>query len=332
MARYPFAESRSVIGPQTAYMYKRIFSRGYVMGGYKNSAAWNTVNMANYATETMVNRGNIMTIAGNYIDGACSPTTAYAWGLHNTASTTSVVANYMRFSTDTTCAADSGMDMKTTRTDFVSPSWPEHAAYPTGAASANTDKFDYWTETMAAAGTVGTSGFTVAYGGQIFDDERGICQVAAAYRMLVYATETWSGGSWTSTLSSYASHTKGLSTKAGHGYWWGYHVSSTDTGRRIDKQSYSTQSVTVGPSGSPGNGQVLRQANINGSASSPGNTETNNTIGQDKGYALGGYDHGTHGQNNYSQTIQVHTDVVYYVAGLNMIGHDGASSGAPSQT
>ena len=150
--------------------------------------------------------------------------------------------------------------------------------------------------------------------------------------MLVYSTETWSGGSWSSTLSSYASHTKGLSTKAGHGYWWGYHVSSVDTGRRIDKMTYSTQSVTVGGSGGAGNGQTLRQANINGSTSSPGQTETNNCVGQEKCYALGGYDHGTHGQNNYSQTIDVYLDTVYYVSGLNMLGHDGASSGAPSQT
>ena len=185
---------------------------------------------------------------------------------------------------------------------------------------------------MASAGTVGVSGFTAANGGQIYDDERGICQAAASYRMLVYSTETWSGGSWTSALSSYASHTKGQSTKAGHGYWWGYHVNSVDTGRRIDKMTYSTQSVTVGGSGGAGNGQTLRQANINGSTSSPGQTETNNCVGQEKGYALGGYDHGTHGQNNYSQTINVHLDTVYYVSGLNMLGHDGASSGAPSQT
>ena len=61
MPRYPFAEQRTRIGPATAYMYKRIFSRGYVMGGYKSSSPWNTVNMATYATETMTNKGDILT-------------------------------------------------------------------------------------------------------------------------------------------------------------------------------------------------------------------------------------------------------------------------------
>jgi len=294
----------------SSYFYRQVFTKGYVMGGYKDSSPWNTVNKATYSTETMTNQGNIMTLPGSYTDGQCSPTRSYIWSLTNTHSSPTVTSNWMAHANDTTCTADSSMDMKTARHDLVCPSYPDRYALLTGGTTSTCDRFDYWTEVMTATGD---SGFSTNYGGHVWGESHAYVQAEGSGRKVLMPTETWSAYSMGITIPV---HTKGLSSKIGYGYWIGHHVGNAE-GRYVDRLNFANDTTSI---------HWTDQASF---SSGYGQTETNNAVGQEKGYILGGYDHSV--QNNFSQTFVYATGTAAYVSGLNMIGHDGASSGAGSQ-
>ena len=295
------------------YLYRQIFTKGYVMGGYKDGSPWNTVNKATYSTETMTNQGNIMTLPGSYTDGQCSPTRSYIWSLTNTHSSPTVTSNWMAHSNDTTCTADSSMDMKVARHDFVAPSYPDRYALLTGGTTSTCDRFDYWTEVMTATGD---SGFSTNYGANVYSEDTGWVMAEGTGRKVLMPTETWSAYSMGISIPV---HTKGLSSKVGYGFWIGHHTTTPGEGRYIDRLTYANDTNTI------------HWSDQHASAGEFGQTETNNAVGQEKGYILGGYNHGTNGQNNLSQTLVYSTGTCSYVSGLNLIGHNGASSGAGTQ-
>ena len=296
----------------SSYFYRQVFTKGYVMGGYKDSSPWNTVNKATYSTETMTNQGNIMTLPGSYTDGQCSPLKSYIWSLSTTHSSPTVTSNWMAHASDTTCTADASMDMNTARHDLVCPSYPDRYALLTGGASSTCDRFDYWTEVCTSTGD---SGFSTNYGAHVWGESHAYVQCEGTGRKVYMPTETWSA--YSMGVGAIAVHSKGLSSKTGYGYWFGRHTTN-GTGRYIDRVSFTTDTT---------NAHWADQSD--GGSGTHGQTETNNTVGQEKGYSLGGYNQV--GQNNFSHTFVYATGTSAYVSGLNMLGHDGASSGAGSQ-
>jgi hypothetical protein len=322
MARPNYYDVGYQAGPQTAYKYRVIFSRGFIMGGYKSSAPWRTVNRHYNKTDTNYNLGDLLTNSCSYVDGACSPTTGYALGCHgltsgNHGNSTRVEA--ISFATETMLTYDADRDMKTGRAGFDA-SQSEEYFWVTGGASASTDKFQFVTDTMYAASTAGTSTQNMLDGGAVEDNvlsHKGYFHDdgVTTGSILTYAVDTWvDWGSLSGGLASYC--TKGLETKEDSAF--GYFIAIHGSSRNITKVTFATSSA-------PAVSVPSTQPSSIGSYQS----ETMNCTGQNNGRMIAGYN-GL--QNNMSLKINFVTDTCTRETSLDAIGHDGASSGAPAQS
>ena len=324
MAKPDYYDVGYQAGPQTAYKYRVIFSRGFIMGGYKSSSPWKTVNRHYNKTDTNYNLGDLLTNECSYVDGACSPTTGYALGCHGQSSGghhfNSARVEAILFSTETMLTYDSDRDMKTSRAGFDAAQSEEYF-WVTGGGSTNTDKFQFVTDTMYSAGTAGTCSEVILDGGAVEDNvlsHKGYWHDdgASTGSTLTFATDTWvDWGSLSGGLASYC--TKGLETKEAAAF--GYFIAHHGNDRRVTKVTYAT--------GSDPTVSVLSDAQPSSIGSYQ--SETMNCTGQNNGRMIAGFNGN---QNNMSQKINFVTDTVTRESALDAIGHAGASSGAPSQS
>lgn len=290
---------------QNSFLYRTVYTKGYMLGGYKGGSPWRNVNKTIHATDLTANLGDVLSRAASYVGGGFSDYSAYMYpsgGSHN-ASTTVVEA--MNMLTEVAKALDSNMYMKTSRNDAEGLLTPAlTAAYIAGGGSTAIDKHNYVTETMYAAGTAPAAplaGGTNNGLGAIFGEFKAwISQGAGS--SLTWATETWATGGMSWGTSG---QPKGLSSKHGYGYG---SIGSYDGNVNVYKFSDVTGT----------NVATLVRAKKSG--------EENWQIGQNWGYQLGAYDGAA--QTNDAAKIHYLTDTLTAMgADTQPKGHDGASSG-----
>ena len=290
------------------FLYRTVYTKGYMSGGYKSGSPWRNVNKTIHATDLTTNLGDVLTRVASYIGGGFSDYNSYMYpsgGSHNGKST---VVESMSMTTETAKALDSSMYLKTTRGDsegLMTPSLT--AAYIVGGGSATVDKHNYVTEVMYVAGTASAaplSGGTNGGLGALFGEFKAWISQGAGSSM-DWATETWATGgmSWGS-----AGQPKGLSSKHGHGYG---SIGSYDGHVNVYKFSDITGT----------NLATLVRPKKSG--------EENWQVGQNWGYQLGAYDGSA--QTNDASKINYLTDTLTIMgADTQPKGHAGSSSGTCS--
>jgi hypothetical protein len=291
-----------------SFKYRTIYTRGYMLGGYKDSSPWTNVNRTQHATDITTNLGDILDRAGGYIDGGWSDYNAYCYNMSNgiNAGVTSTWTSSINMQTETGRAHSTSWDITSGRYEvgcIINASLT--LAYLSGGGSYVTDKHNYVTDTMYSAGKCpnnpGIGGATMTT--TFFGETKGWLIASSAACSITFSTETWVNGGM-STASD--GHSKVLGSK--HGYGWGHNGGNTAT------TAITKWNDTTGVS----SGVVCYTPNNSG--------EENFEQGQNWGYCLGHYN-GV--QNNETYRLNYLTDVVTSLGSDSQPkGHAGASSGA----
>ena len=269
-------------GSDSLSLYSGAIVRGYTIGGYSSSVAYNTAYKTIHSTDTTSNLGAIMSYYDAYTDGGNSGTFAYSFG----ATTTSGYAdagdkiNKLNMETDTNVSLATTLtaninNVGTMRYQFI-------RCYVFG--STDPSKFVYATETP----TIASTSWTGRNGGggwqHGFSDHVGY--MGSGYK-LTFASDTWE--SWT---SAGAGAYKTISTFRQHIYW----KNGSSEFRKINSNT----------------GTIAQQTSI----STPGHhQEENYHTGENKGYMVGMYNGST--WVNTGGILDYATDTFGNVASVN---------------
>ena len=290
---------------ENSFLYRTIYTKGYMLGGYKNSSPWRNINKTIHATDLTTNLGDLLTYASSYIGGGFSDFNAYTYPSTGAVGGSGTTVECMNMTSETMRALDSARYLKTSRSDAEAMMTPAlTSAYIVGGGTTAVDRHNFVTDTMYAAGTAPASplsGGASGGFGVIFGEFKGwISQGAGS--SFTWATEIWATGgmSWAT-----GGQPKGLSSKHGHGYGGtGGYDGSVNLGKYSD--ATGTNLATI--------------------ARNKTNGEENWQIGQNAGYMLGAYDGA--GQNNDAGRMNYLTDTWTALGSdAQPKGHDGASSG-----
>jgi hypothetical protein len=288
-----------------SFLYRSIYTKGYMSGGYKNSSPWRNVNKTIHATELTTNLGDKLVYNSSYIGGGFSDFNSYVYPSTGAVQGSGTIVEAMSMTTETMFALDAARYLKTSRTDCEALMTPSlTSAYVVGGGSTTVDRHNFVTDVMFSAGTAPASplsGGTAGGLGVLFGQFKAwISQGAGS--SFTWVTETWATGgmSWASD-----GQPKGLSSKHGHGYGGtGSYPGSVNVGKF--SEATGTTLATI--------------------ARNKTNGEENWQIGQNSGYMLGAYDGA--GQNNDAGRMNYLTDVWTALGSdAQPKGHDGASSG-----
>ncbi len=296
-ASNPFANS---------FLYRTIYTKGYMSGGYKSGSPWRNVNKTIHSTDVTSNLGDKLTYNSSYIGGGFSDFNTYIYPSTGQVGGSGTVVESMSMTTETMFSLDAARYLKTTRSDCEALMTPAlTAAYIVGGGTTAVDRHNFVTDIMYSAGTAPASPLAGATVGAVavFFGEFKAWITQGAGSSFTWVTETWATGgmSWASD-----GQPKGWSSKHGHGYGG---VGSYPGSSYLYKFSEAT-------------GTNLATVNRNKT-----NGEENIQIGQNWGYMIGAYDGA--GQNNDAARLNYLTDT-YTALGSDTQpkGHDGASSGA----
>ena len=310
---YSWASDGKNINPNpwnNTFLYRTIYTRGYMHCGYQSSTLWRNTNRTVHVTDTTVNLGDMMDYVANYIDGGFSDYNTYAFNMSGAFQGSSVITSSMSMITETLRSRTSTWDLKTSRQNLKTLMSPGLTAlYITGGGSATTDKFSTITDSMLAAGSVGSSGVVGNSGYAngltgFFGQYKGIVACFGDSSSLDFSTETWTTG----VLSAFTGNSgqpKGLSSKRGVGY--------CSTGGYEGSATFYKFNDTTG-------------AQISTMARPENCGEENCQIGQDWGYTLGSYN-GAAQTNNSTKTSYLTDSCVALGSDGQPKGHGGASSG-----
>lgn len=296
-ASNPFANS---------FLYRTIYTKGYMSGGYKSGSPWKNVNKTIHATDITTNLGDKLTYNSSYIGGGFSDFNTYIYPSTGQVGGSGTTVESMSMTSETMLTLDSARYLKTSRSDCEALMTPAlTAAYIVGGGTTAVDRHNFVTDVMYSAGTAPASPLAGATVGAVavFFGEFKAWITQGAGSSFTWVTETWATGgmSWASD-----GQPKGWSSKHGHGYGG---VGSYPGSSYLYKFSEAT-------------GTNLATVNRNKT-----NGEENIQIGQNWGYMIGAYDGA--GQNNDAARLNYLTDT-YTALGSDSQpkGHDGASSGA----
>lgn len=296
-ASNPFANS---------FLYRTIYTKGYMSGGYKNGSPWKNVNKTIHATDITTNLGDKLTYNSSYIGGGFSDFNTYIYPSTGQVGGSGTTVESMSMTSETMLTLDSARYLKTSRSDCEALMTPAlTAAYIVGGGTTAVDRHNFVTDVMYSAGTAPASPLAGATVGAVavFFGEFKAWITQGAGSSFTWVTETWATGgmSWASD-----GQPKGWSSKHGHGYGG---VGSYPGSSYLYKFSEATGT----------NLATVNRDKTNG--------EENIQIGQNWGYMIGAYDGA--GQNNDAARLNYLTDT-YTALGSDSQpkGHDGASSGA----
>lgn len=289
----------------SSFLYRTIYTKGYMSGGYKNSSPWRNVNKTIHSTDVTTNLGDKLVYSSSYIGGGFSDYRTYVYPSTGAVQGSGTIVESMSMSSETMSSLDSARYLKTSRTDceaLLTPSLT--SAYIVGGGSTAVDRHNFTTDIMFNAGTAPTSplgGSTAGGLGSLFGQFKAWISSGAG-SSFTWATETWATGGMTWSTDG---QPKGLSSKHGHGYGGsGSYAGSVNLSKF--SESTGTNLATV--------------------ARNKTNGEENFEIGQNWGYMLGAYDGA--GQNNDAGRLNYLTDVWTALGSdAQPKGHDGASSG-----
>ena len=291
---------------KNSFLYRTIYTKGYMSGGYRGGSPWRNVNKTIHATDLTTNLGDKLTQGSSYIGGGFSDFNTYIYPSTGGVGASGTQVESMNMSTETMYSLDSAKYLKTSRSDCEALMTPAlTSAYIVGGGTTAVDRHNYTTDTMFSASTAPSSPLSGGTGnglGSMFGQFKAwISQGAGS--SFTWATETWATGgmSWATD-----GQPKGLSSKHGYGYG--------GVGSYPGSSYYYKFSEATGTN----IGTVNRAKN---------NGEENFQIGQNWGYMLGAYD-GGYGQNNDAEKVNYLTDTYTQLGSDTQVkGHDGASSG-----
>ena len=290
------------------FLYRTIYTRGYVHCGYQSGSPWRNTNRTVHATDVTTNLGDMIDYAASYIDGGFSDYNTYVFNYSGGVSGNSNITSSMSMLTETVRALQTYRYMTVSRYNLkalMNPSLTN--IYITGGNSTTTDKFNTVTDIMLINNSAPDSGNN---GGQVyglsgfFGQFLGTVGANGTSGSLNWASETWASNTW-SFASSTDGQPKGLSSKWGRGY--------NANGSYAGSSTYYKFNDTT-----------LTQISTFSRPDSCG--EENCQVGQDWGYTLGAYN-GT--QNNNSQKVSYITDTSVALGSDGQPkGHGGMSSGS----
>ena len=289
---------------ENSFLYRTIYTKGYMMGGYKSGSPWRNINKTVHATDLTTNLGDLLSYASSYIGGGFSDFNAYTYPSTGRVNGSGTIVECMNMTSETMRTLDSARYLKTSRSDADAMMTPAlTAAYIVGGGTFAVDKHNYVTDVMYAAGTAPNApvnGGTAGGLGVIFGEFKAWASEGAG-SSFTWATEIWATGGMAWSTDG---QPKGLSSKHGYGYGGtGSYPGSVVMNKFSD--STGTRLTTV--------------------SRNKTNGEENFQIGQNWGYLLGAYDGA---QNNDAGRMNYLTDVWTALGSdAQPKGHDGASSG-----
>lgn len=288
------------------FLYRTIYTRGYVSNGYANSSPWRTVHRTVHTTDVTTNLGDLQSQTGSYLDGGWSDYYHYVYNASTGVGGSSTYVSAMNMATEAARTHSSSWDLKTTRANcgaLMNNSLS--AAYITAGNSTATDKHNFATETMYNLGNAcptagGQSGGVSRFFGSLY----GWAWANGAGGYISWSNETWTSGGLSLSTDG---QPKGLSSKYGYAY--------CATGSYAGSSTYYKINDLTG-------------ANISTSISRPESCgEENCQVGQYWGYTLGAYNGAS--QNNNSTKTNYLTDTVTAMGSATQpSAHSGQSSGA----
>lgn len=289
------------------FLYRSIYTHGYVSGGYKNSSPWKNTNKTDHATDITTNLGDRLDYGAGYVHGGYSDYNFYVYGVTDSFQAYAVYTSSVSMVTEAARTHSTNWDLKTSRryqpTVFMNSTLT--VSYITGGAGdGSTDKHNMVTDIMYAAGTCASRSGSGSHSGGCYGEQKGWFRSSNSSEVITYATDTWATwGQFTGTEGV----NKGHSTKHGFGYLHAGNNVSTATYTKFSDITGTIISATmVDPNGACG--------------------EENHETGQNHGYYLGQYNGA---QNNVTTKFNYLTDTCTAMGSdTQPKGHDGMSSGA----
>ena len=282
----------------------RIWTHGYVAGGYKNSSSWRTVNRTVHSTDVTTNIGDIIDRSGGYFSGSWNDLTHFCHSFDNSFRASSNYTSAYNMATESGRTHQGSWDMTVNRNSMGS--FQDHVfaggnSYLIGGGNSRTDVMNLKTEVMR------TSGFPPDHYDGGDDPTWG---GSARLKGWKKRGDTWSRqGFWwnTETWASWA-HAPGgdgwkkiLSTMIGHMYVGTGNNNQNGNQKCDDTTGISTRGLDFGRTG-----------------------EENFQMGMRKGYMLGNYNGS---QNNNTYKVNYNTDQYNNLGGTTEPkGHGGMSS------
>ena len=283
------------------FLTRTIITTSYMMGGYKDSAAWNNVNKTSHASDTTWNLGdNSIERSFNYQSGACGKNIGFVFGAGNGHAIASnyVIAFNMR--TETQYNGSFSRTLNYNRSNSGTIFQEHYVAWCTGGGGTNIDEYNLVTETK----TIDIGGFSTTGMWGMSHENYGIWHWEEDSRHFTFATRQ--------TMVRYG----------------------TQVGAHSQQKSTQTKQFNcyAGHEGSYNGGNNFRRTNMytntsGGTVAKPSQNsgEENYCLGQDWNYTIGLYNGS--GQVNVSFRFNYATEAGY-TGGTSMEpkGHAGASS------
>jgi hypothetical protein len=288
------------------FLYRIIYTRGYMSNGYKNGAPWKNVNRTVHTTDTTTNLGDMHNNTGSYLDGGWSEYYHYVYNASGAVNGNSTNVSAINMSTESSRTHQSAWNLKTSRSNNGSlMNSSLSAAYITAGANTTTDKHDFATETMYSLGNnCPTGGGTAGGVSRFFGASKGWVWNNDVGGSITWTTETWSSGGLSLSTDG---QPKGLSSKLGWAYCAQGSYAGTNYYYKINDETGVNMATAISRPESAG--------------------EENQQVGQYWGYSVGSYN-GSAQTNNTQKTMYLTDTVIAMGSDTQPKGHDGASSGA----
>ncbi len=288
------------------FLTRSVITTAYMLGGYKDSAAWNNVNRTHAATDVTINLGDgSIERSFNYQGGACSKNLTYVFGAGNGHAINSnyVIAFNMR--TEQAYNPGSGLSrtLAASRWTFGCIFKEHYYAWINGGGSAIIEEFNMTTQTLV--GTLGTNSRQSGGTWGMSHENFGFIYWGGDQDRFDFATRTVQASGIRNGVSN---HEQQKSVQSKYMWCWAGNEGSYNGGNNLRRTNMQTD-TTMGSYGKP-----------------HGNCgEENFTIGQDWQYMLGQYNGA---QNNLSWKWYYYTETgVTNSSTLEPKGKGGASSG-----
>lgn len=317
------------------WLYRSIYTHGFLAAGYKGSNPWRSVNKMWHPTETTMYCGEQLAYTQGYTNGVWSDNFGYIVAGAGFNAATSIICSYsltngsIRTFTADGYGSDTapygyvgndpkneglyygaagfsgggvgGMQMNNSKLDPpATQDIKGQHGYLSGGGNTTTNRMHFATEVMYTAAAAPYSD----RGDASYGETQGWFKFAGNFARLNWSTVAWSTGGW--SVATADVHSKMMGSKQGFFY--------ADNGTNVTLPKCKINQSTGGTI------STFNKCRAYG--------EANNMDGQDNGYVLGHFDNQ---QNNHTirQSYSTDTEVTLGAAAMPK-GHYGQSSGACS--
>ena len=289
-------------GNPSGWSYARIWTHGYVGGGYRSSSPWRNVNRTVHSTDTSTDLGDQLDRSGAYMSGSWNDINHFFHSMENTFRGASNYTSGFNMATESGIAHQNAWDMTVNRASMGS--FQDHVfaggySYLYGGSNSRTDRFNITNEVMSTSNfppNCGDSGEDPTWGGH--GRLKGWYKRGNTREGFEWKTESWVN--W-STAPGGDGWKKMLSSMLGHFYCGRGNNNQNNNSKIDDVTGVNLSNIDFGRMG-----------------------EENFQMGTRKGYCLGNYNGQ---QNNNTFKVNYATDGVTNLgATAQPKGHSGMSS------